>query len=155
MLMQIDMNKINDIRINIEPANEEILEFILLTRLTHQTDQEKYEIIKPVADKLNFFCDIHSIRCIDDCNYLAIKIKKIHFVHYDRESNMFMMLMKKNPNLHILNINAKEHTIYVNKEHHNFIASFFLKMSDRIWLLYTKCSMNIHLLFREKIEKLF
>lgn len=139
------MDKINDISISIEPTNEEVLELVFLIGLTNQTDKEKYETIKPVADKLNFYCDIHSIRCIEDCNFLAIKIRNIQFVYYDKDNEMFMMLMKKSSNLHILNIKEKEYTIYVHKERHNFVVSYFLKLRDRIWLLYIKCKMVIQL----------
>lgn len=139
------MDKINNIRIDFEPANEDVLELVLLIGLTNQTDKEKYEIIKPVADKLNFYCDIHSIRCIDDCDFLAIKMKKIHFAYYNKETEMFMMLMKKSSNLHILNIKKKVLTIYIYKKRHNFVVSYFFKLCDRIWLLYIRCKMRIQL----------
>lgn len=107
---------INDIRIGIEPITEEVLELVFLLGRTSQTDQEKYETIKPVAEKLNFYCDINSVRCIENCSFLSIKIKKIQFVYYDKESEMFMMQIKNSLNLHILNIKKKVHTIYVYKE---------------------------------------
>lgn len=134
---------INDIRIGIEPITEEVLELVFLLGRTSQTDQEKYETIKPVAEKLNFYCDINSVRCIENCSFLSIKIKKIQFVYYDKESEMFMMQIKNSLNLHILNIKKKVHTIYVYKEPHSSVVSYFSKIRDKIWLLYIKCKLRI------------
>lgn len=137
------MDKINDIKINLEPTNEDVLDLVLLIERTNQTNQAKYEIIKPVADKLNLYCDKHKIRCVEECNFLTIKIKKIKFVYYNKEKEMFMMQMKNSLNLHILNVKEKTHTIYVYKERHNFIVNYLLKAYNKIWLLYLRCKLYI------------
>ena len=71
------MNDINGIRIDIKPANEQIYELFLIMSLNNQTNQEKYDVIKPIADKLNLYCDTHSIKCIEDCNFLAFPSCKL------------------------------------------------------------------------------
>lgn len=133
------MDKISDITIDIEPTSEDVLGLVLLIKRTNQTNQEKYEIIKPVADKLNFYCDKYGVRRVEAPNNLTIKIKKIKFVYYDKEKEMCMVQMKNSMNLHILNMKEKLHTIYVYKEHHNFIVSYLLKAYQKIWLLWMRC----------------
>lgn len=137
------MEKNKGFEIKIEPADEYALKLLLMIDRTNQTNQEKYEIIKPVADKLNFYCDMKSVRCIDDCSFLAIKIKKIKFVHHDKDSEMFLMQMKNSLNLHILDVKNKEHTIYVYTEQHNFIVDYFIGVCNRFRLLCLKCKMRI------------
>lgn len=137
------MEKNKSFEIKVEPTDEQVLRVVLLIERTNQPNQEKYEIIKPVADKLNFYCDMQSVRCIDDCSFLAIKIKKIKFVHYDKDSEMFMMRMKNSMDLHVLDIKNREHTIYVFSEKHNFIVGYFINVRNRFRLLCLKCRMRI------------
>lgn len=139
------MDTLDAIRVGIEPVDGKAFELACRIALTNQTEQEKYEIIKPVAEELNYYCDSHSIRFVEDCDFLAIKLKNIHFVHYEKETKMFMLTMKKSFNLHVLNINKKELTIYVYKEHHNFIVSCFLKFFGMIKWYYMKCKIKIQL----------
>nr|DAO73537.1 MAG TPA: hypothetical protein [Caudoviricetes sp.] len=140
------MNNINDIRIDIKPSNVQIYEQVLVMSLINQTNQEKYEAIKPVADKLNLYCDTHCIKCIEDCNFLSISFDKIQYAEYDKEDNMLMIVLKKSPNLHLLNIDAKVHTIYVYKEHHNCIVGFFLKLYNRIRIIFFRLKMKYQLI---------
>lgn len=89
------MNNINDIRIDIKPSNVQIYEQVLVMSLINQTNQEKYEAVKPVADKLNLYCDTHCIKCIEDCNFLSISFDKIQYAEYDKEDNILMIVLKK------------------------------------------------------------
>lgn len=137
------MDNSNNIKINIRPATEDSL--ILLTRIifSEQTEQEKYEALKPVAEKLNYYCDLRGIRLSEDCNFLVVKLKNIHFAYYEEETNMFMLTMENSLDIHVVDLNHKVHTIYMFKEKHNFIASCFEKMYDRIWLKYKCCKIRI------------
>lgn len=110
------MNNFNDIRIDIVQSDVQIYEQVLLMSSVNQTNQEKYNIIKPVADSFNLYCDTQCIKYIEDCECLSFPLDKIQYVEYNKEDNMLMFVLKKSPNLHLLNIDAKVHTIYVYKE---------------------------------------
>lgn len=140
------MNDINGIRIDIKPANEQIYELFLIMSLNNQTNKEKYDVIKPVADKLNLYCDTHCIKCIEDCNFLAFPLNKIQYVEYDKEDNMLMVILKKSPNLHLLNIDAKVHTIYVYKETYNCVFEFFHNIYNRIRIILFHIKMKYQLI---------
>lgn len=140
------MNDINGIRIDIRPSNVQIYEQVLLMSLNNQTNQEKYDVIKPIADKLNLYCVTQCIKCIEDCNFLAFPLNKIQYVEYDKEDNMLMVILKKSPNLHLLNIDAKVHTIYVYKEHHNCVVGFFYNIYNRIRIILFCIKMKYQLI---------
>lgn len=140
------MNDINGIRIDIKPANEQIYELFLIMSLNNQTNQEKYDVIKPIADKLNLYCDTQCIKCIEDCNFLAFPLNKIQYAEYDKEDNMLMVILKKSPNLHLLNIDAKVHTIYVYKEKHNCVFEFFHNIYNRIRIILFCIKMKYQLI---------
>lgn len=139
------MNDFNGIRIDIKHSNVEIYEQVLLMSLVNQANQKKYDAIKPVADKLNLYCDTHCIRCIEDCDFLSFPLDKIQYVEYSKEDDVLMFVLKKSSDLHLLNIDAKVHTIYVYKGQHNFIVNYFLKVRYTTWLLYIRYKLRIQL----------
>lgn len=139
------MNNFNDIRIDIVQSDVQIYEQVLLMSSVNQTNQEKYDIIKPVADSFNLYCDTHCVKYIEDCDCLTFPLDKIQYVEYDKEDNILMFVLKKSPNLHLLDIDAKVHTVFAYKEQHNFIVSCFLMIRNKVWLLYIRCKLWIQL----------
>ena len=128
------MNVVNDIDIAIKQTNQEIFELMLMMHMYNQDNQEKYDIIKPICDRLNLYCNEHCIKCIEDCDFLSLPFDKIQSVDYDKDDDVLFVMLKKSMNLHVLHINEKAHIIYVYKEKHNCVFEFFLNIYKQIKL---------------------
>lgn len=140
------MNLINDIGVDIQQANQEIFELMLMMQMYNQPNQEKYDIVKPLADRLDLYCDEHCVKCIEDCDFLSLSFDKIQSVDYDEDDDVLFLKLKKSKNLHVLNITNKTHIIYVHKEKHNCIFEFFLKIYNQIRLRFFCYKLKIQLI---------
>ena len=114
------MSEISELRIEAKQADGEVLELILLMGLVKQTDQQKYEVIKPFFEKLNLYCDEMSLRFEKDTDLFAVPLSSISCVEYEEDNDALFMLFN-NKHLHEFNLFDKTHTIYIIKEKHNCI----------------------------------
>lgn len=130
------MCEISDFGIEVKQADSEVIELICLMGLVNQTNQEKYEVIKPFFERLNLYCDEFCLRFEKDTDLFAIPLSTINSVEYEEEDDVLFMLFKKNRHLHSFNINLKIHTIYIIKEEHNCVFEFFLNIYNRIRILF-------------------
>ena len=118
--------------IEVEQADEEVLELIDLIEEDNQTNKEKYETIKPIFDRLNLFCDEVSLRFEKDSDLFAIPLDAITGAIYEETGDVLFLLFKSNRSLHAFNMGNKIHTIYVTQKKYNPFISFFLKLYNRI-----------------------
>lgn len=125
------MGEISELRIEAKQADENILELILIMGLVKQTDQQKYEVIKPFFERLNLYCDEVSLRFEKDTDLFAVPLSSISCVEYEEYNDVLFMLFK-NRHLHVFNLSDETHTIYVIKEKHNCIFEFFINLYNRI-----------------------
>jgi hypothetical protein len=125
------MGELNELRIEVKQAVGEVLELILLMGLNKQTDQQKYEIIKPFFERLNLYCDEVSLRFEKDTDLFAVPLSSISCVEYEEDNDVLFMLFK-NKHLHEFNLSNQTHTIYIDKEKHNCIFEFFINLYNRI-----------------------
>ena len=125
------MSEISELRIEPKQADGEVLELILLMGLVKQTDQQKYEVIKPFFEKLNLYCDEMSLRFEKDTDLFAVPLSSISCVEYEEDNDALFMLFN-NKHLHEFNLFDKTHTIYIIKEKHNCIFEFFINLYNRI-----------------------
>ncbi|MCS2358835.1 hypothetical protein [Bacteroides fragilis] len=125
------MSEISELRIEAKQADGEVLELILLMGLVKQTDQQKYEVIKPFFEKLNLYCDEMSLRFEKDTDLFAVPLSSISCVEYEEDNDALFMLFN-NKHLHEFNLFDKTHTIYIIKEKHNCIFEFFINLYNRI-----------------------
>ena len=125
------MGEISELRIEAKQADENILELILIMGLVKQTDQQKYEVIKPFFERLNLYCDEVYLRFEKDTDLFAVPLSSISCVEYEEDNDVLFMLFK-NRHLHVFNLSDKTHTIYGIKEKHNCIFEFFINLYNRI-----------------------
>ncbi|MBV4152354.1 hypothetical protein [Bacteroides fragilis] len=125
------MSEISELRIEAKQADEDILELIILMELDNQTNQQKYEVIKPFSERLNLYCDEISLRFEKDTDLFAIPLSSISCAEYE-EDNDALFILFKNKHLHELNLSDKTHNIYIIKEQHNCIVEFLLNIYNRI-----------------------
>ena len=60
------MYEISELGIEVKQADSEVIELICLMGLANQTNQEKYELIKPFFERLNLYCDEFCLRLEKD-----------------------------------------------------------------------------------------
>lgn len=125
------MGELNELRIEVKQAVGEILDLILYLNIIKQTDQQKYEIIKPFFERLNLYCDEISLRFEKDADLFAIPLDSVKCAEYKEDIDTLFILFK-NKHLHELNLFNKTHTIYIIKEKHNCIFEFFINLYNRI-----------------------
>lgn len=130
------MYEISEFGIEVKQADSEVIELICLMGLANQTNQEKYELIKPFFERLNLYCDEFCLRLEKDTDLFAIPLSTIDYVEYEEVGDVLFILFKKNRHLHSFNINLKIHTIYIIKEKHNCIFEFFLNIYNRIRIIF-------------------
>ena len=140
------MNLINDIGVDIQQANQEIFELMLMMQMYNQDNKEKYELIKPLADRLDLYCDTVCVKCIEDCDFLSLSFDKIQSVDYDEDDDVLFVMLKKSKNLHVLNISNKTHIIYVYKEKHNCIFDFSIRIYNQIKLRFFCYKLKMQLI---------
>ena len=122
----------NDIETVVRQADKDIVELMCLMWMQKQTNQEKYEIIKPFFERLNLYCDEYSLRFDRDADLFSIPLASIDGVEYEEEDDVLFILFNKNKTLHTFNLPEKRHTIYVYKKKHNCFIEFFLSIYNRI-----------------------
>ena len=113
-------------------ADEEVLELIDLLEQVNQPNFEKYEILKPLFERLNLYCDEQSIRFEKDSDCFAIPLEAISGVIYEEIGDVLYLLFQQNRNLHTFYINTHQHIIYTASKRHNSILSLFLNIYKRI-----------------------
>lgn len=118
--------------IEVEQADQETLELIDLIEEDNQTNQEKYETIKPFFDRLNLFCDEFSLRFEKDSDLFTIPLNAITGAIYEETGDVLFLLFKNNRSLHAFNMKSKIHTIYITRKKHNPFITFFLNIYNRI-----------------------
>ena len=94
------MGEISELRIEAKQADENILELILIMGLVKQTDQQKYEVIKPFFERLNLYCDEVSLRFEKDTDLFAVPLSSISCVEYEEDNDCirytrFCILLQK------------------------------------------------------------
>lgn len=122
----------NDIETIVQQADKDILELMCLMWMQKQTNQEKYEIIKPFFKRLNLYCDEYSLRFDKDTDLFSIPLASIDGVEYEEDDDILFMLFNKNKTLHLFNLPQKRHIIYVYKKRHNCIVEFFLNGYNKV-----------------------
>lgn len=118
--------------IEIQQADEEVIEFIALIEEDNQTNKQKYETIKPFFDRLNLYCDEFSLKFEKDTDLFSIPLDAITGAIYEEECDVLFLLFKKNRSLHAFNMESRVHIIYVIPKKHNPFIFFFLKLYNRI-----------------------
>lgn len=137
------MKDSKNLRVEVKQADEKVLELIQLISLIKQTGREKYEILKPVADKLNFYCDTEYLKSAG----LSIPLKEIYYAEYDK--NVLFLLLKKSRWLYVFDFDTRVYTIYMYKEKHNCIFEFFIKWYNSIRGEVIRCLMMKKWLVRQ------
>ena len=99
------MYEISELGIEVKQADSEVIELICLMGLANQTNQEKYELIKPFFERLNLYCDEFCLRLEKDTDLFAIPLSTIACVEYEEEDDILFILFKKSRHLHSFNIN--------------------------------------------------
>ena len=90
------MYEISELGIEVKQADSEVIELICLMGLANQTNQEKYELIKPFFERLNLYCDEFCLRLEKDTDLFAIPLSTIACVEYDSDSIICIQKELKN-----------------------------------------------------------
>lgn len=120
------MKDSKNLRVEFKQADEKICELIQLVSVIKQTDRQKYEVLKPVVGKLNFYCDTEGLKN----EKISVPLKDIYYAGYDE--NALFLLLKKSRWLYVFDFDTRMLTIYMYKEKHNCIFQFFIKLYNSI-----------------------
>lgn len=116
----------------VKETDLEILELIDLMGMLTQTNHDKYEILSPIFERLNLYCDEASLRLEKDADLFAIPLSAIYSVEYEEDGDVLYLLFKNNKRLHSIVISQKIHIIYITKEKRNSVIRLFQKVYNRI-----------------------
>lgn len=125
------MDELKSLRIESKQAVGEISELISRLNSVKQTNQQKYEIIKPFFERLNLYCDIESLRFERDKDLFAIPLSSIKCAEYKEDTDILFILFNNN-DLHELNLFNNTHTIFIIKEKHNYIIQPLITLYNSI-----------------------
>lgn len=128
----------NDI-VKVVPADEGMIELIKLLKAINQSNEEKYEVLKPIADRLHLYCDKINLKLKEESNKLAIPLDTISGTIYEEEEDILFISFKRNEDLHAINISNHIHIIYVTERKQHSIVSFFLRIYHLI-----KITINVY-----------
>lgn len=121
----------NDI-VNVQQVNEEVIELIDLLEAAHQSNKEKCQVIKPVFERVNLYCDEFCLRQQKDSETLVIPLDAIGGAIYQEDDDVLFFSLKESRNLHAYSISNHVHIIYVTEKKRNPIVSFFSRIKHRI-----------------------
>lgn len=125
------MDELKSLRIESKQAVGEISELISRLNSVKQSNQQKYEIIRPFFERLNLYCDSISLRFERDKDLFAIPLASVKCAEVKEDTDILFILFNNN-NLHELNLHDNTHTIFIIKEKHNCIFEFFINIYNRI-----------------------
>lgn len=85
-----------------------------------QTNQQKYETIRPFFERLNLYCDAVSLRFERDKDLFAIPLSSIKCAEYKEDTDILFILFNNT------------HTIFIIKEKHNCIIQPLITLYNSI-----------------------
>lgn len=125
------MDELNELRIESKQAVGEISELISRLNSVKQTNQQKYEIIKPFFERMNLYCDAVSLRFERDTDLFAIPLASVKCAEY-KENTETLFILFNNNDLHELNLYDNTHIIYIIKEKHNCIIQPLINLYNSV-----------------------
>lgn len=125
------MGELNELRIEVKQAVGEVSELISRLNSVKQTNQQKYETIRPFFERLNLYCDAVSLRFERDKDLFAIPLSSIKCAEYKEDTDILFILFNNN-DLHELNLFNNTHTIFIIKEKHNCIIQPLITLYNSI-----------------------
>lgn len=125
------MGELNELRIESKQAVGEISELISRLNSVKQTNQQKYETIRPFFERLNLYCDVVSLRFERDKDLFAIPLASIKCAEVKEDTDILFILFNNN-DLHELNLHDNTHTIFIIKEKHNCIIQPLITLYNSI-----------------------
>lgn len=125
------MDELKSLRIESKQAVGEISELISRLNSVKQTNQQKYETIRPFFERLNLYCDSISLRFERDKDLFAIPLSSIKCAKVKEDTDILFILFNNN-DLHELNLFNNTHTIFIIKEKHNCIIQLLITLYNSI-----------------------
>ena len=125
------MGELKSLRIESKQAVGEVSELISRLNSVKQSNQQKYEIIKPFFERLNLYCDTVSLRFDRDKDLFAIPLSSIKCAEVKEDTDTLFILFNNN-DLHELNLFDNTHTIFIIKEKHNCIVQPLITLYNSI-----------------------
>ena len=125
------MGELKSLRIESKQAVGEVSELISRLNSVKQSNQQKYEIIKPFFERLNLYCDTVSLRFERDKDLFAIPLSSIKCAEVKEVTDTLFILFNNN-DLHELNLFDDTHTIFIIKEKHNCIVQPLITLYNSI-----------------------